>query len=115
MYQKFYTNIYIEIYTNYIWIYINIDCRYGLILYCICMNFYFVFAIDDYASHLSTALTLFTELLLISLVAHDIFVSKGYKNWYFLESFRNEVEKQAIKDYKKTIKSKLYERNNDKK
>ena len=32
-----------------------------------------------------------------------------------VELFRNEVEKQAIKDYKKTIKSKLYERNNDKK
>ena len=32
-----------------------------------------------------------------------------------VEMFRNEVEKQAIKDYKKTIKSKLYERNNDKK
>ena len=32
-----------------------------------------------------------------------------------VELFRNEVEKQAIKDYKKTIKSKLYECNNDKK
>ena len=32
-----------------------------------------------------------------------------------VERFRNEVEKQAIKDYKKTIKSKWYECNNDKK
>ena len=32
-----------------------------------------------------------------------------------VELFRNEVEKQAIKDYKKTIKSKLYECNNNKK
>lgn len=70
---------------NYEWVFKGV-----ILAFCV-MNFYFVFAIDDYASHLSTALTLFTELLLISLVAHDIFVSKGYKNWYFLESFRNEV------------------------
>lgn len=63
----------------------------GVVLAFCVMNFYFVFAIDDYASYLSTCLTLFTELLLISIVLYDIFISKGYKNWYLLESFRNEV------------------------
>ena len=32
-----------------------------------------------------------------------------------VELFRNEVEKQAIKDYKKTLKTKIDELNNDKK
>lgn len=76
----------------------------GLIIAFCAMNFYLVFALDDYASYLSTALTLFTELLMVAIVLYDIFIIKGYRNWYFLESFKNEVNvKFAQKAEKKYL------------
>jgi hypothetical protein len=76
----------------------------GVIIAFCAMNFYLVFALEDYASYLSTALTLFTELLMISIVLYDIFITKGYKNWYFLESFKKEVNvKFAQKSEKKYL------------
>lgn len=76
----------------------------GVIIAFCAMNFYLVFALEDYASYLSTALTLFTELLMIAIVLYDIFIIKGYKNWYFLESFKNEVNvKFAQKAEKKYL------------
>lgn len=77
----------------------------GIIISFCAVNFYLVFAIDDYASYLSTGLTLFTELLMISIVLYDIFIIKGYENWYFLENFRNEVD---IKFAQKTEKKYLF-------
>lgn len=76
----------------------------GVIIAFCAMNFYLVFTLDGYASYLSTGLTLFTELLMISIVLYDIFITKGYKNWYFLESFKNEVNvKFAQKAEKKYL------------
>lgn len=77
----------------------------GIIISFCAVNFYLVFAIDDYASYLSTGLTLFTELLMITIVLYDIFIIKGYENWYFLENFRNEVD---IKFAQKTEKKYLF-------
>ncbi len=55
------------------------------------MNFYFVFKIDGYAPHLSTTITLFVETLMFSIIFYDIFILKGYDNWYYLESFKNDI------------------------
>lgn len=84
---------------------LNYELVFKVVIIAFCaMNFYLVFALDDYASYLSTALTLFTELLMIAIVLYDIFIIKGYRNWYFLESFKNEVNvKFAQKAEKKYL------------
>lgn len=71
---------------------LNYEVIFKVVLIGICViNFYFVFTIPDYASPLSTAITLFAELLIITIVLYDIFILKGYQNWYFLEDFKNEI------------------------
>ena len=61
-----------------------------LILFCF-VNIYFVIQNNNYATYLSTGITFFVELLLIGAVVYDIFVLKGYKNWYFLDSFKRNI------------------------
>lgn len=65
--------------------------KVSLILFCF-VNIYFVIQNNNYASHLSTGITFFVELLLIGAVFYDIYFSKGYKNWYFLYDFKREVK-----------------------
>ena len=55
------------------------------------MNFYFVLTIEDYAVSLDTAITFFVEQVIFGVFLVDIFLFKGYKNWYYLESFKNEI------------------------
>lgn len=54
-------------------------------------NAVLIFAINDYVVSLDIGITFFAEILLISIFALDIFYFKGYKNWYFLESFKNKI------------------------
>lgn len=56
------------------------------------INAILIFLINDYAVNLDIGLTFFAEILLFSVLAFDIFYFKGYKNWYFLESFKNEID-----------------------
>lgn len=56
------------------------------------INAILLFLINDYAVSLDISLTFFAEILLFSVLAFDIFYFKGYKNWYFLESFKNEID-----------------------
>ncbi|MCG3654649.1 hypothetical protein [Aliarcobacter butzleri] len=56
------------------------------------INAVFIFVINDYAVSLDISLTFFAQTLLFSILALDIFYFKGYKNWYFLESFKNEID-----------------------
>lgn len=56
------------------------------------INAVFIFVINDYAVSLDIGLTFFAQILLFSILALDIFYFKGYKNWYFLESFKNEID-----------------------
>lgn len=56
------------------------------------INAVLLFLINDYAVSLDISLTFFAEILLFSVLAFDIFYFKGYKNWYFLESFKNEID-----------------------
>ncbi len=62
-----------------------------LILFCF-INIYFIIQNNNYASHLSTGITFFVELLMIGAVFYDVYFSKGYKNWYFLYDFKREVK-----------------------
>ncbi|MCG3714177.1 hypothetical protein L5F64_01185 [Aliarcobacter butzleri] len=56
------------------------------------INAVFIFIVNDYAVSLDIGLTFFAQTLLFSILALDIFYFKGYKNWYFLESFKNEID-----------------------
>ena len=62
-----------------------------LILFCF-INIYFIIQNNNYASHLSTGITFFVELLMLGAVFYDVYFSKGYKNWYFLYDFKREVK-----------------------
>lgn len=62
-----------------------------LILFCF-INIYFIIQNNNYASHLSTGITFFVELLMVGAVFYDVYFSKGYKNWYFLYDFKREVK-----------------------
>lgn len=64
--------------------------KFVLLIICL-INFYLVFTIEDYAVGLDIGITFFVELTLIGMFLVDIFLFKGYKNWYYLESFRNEI------------------------
>lgn len=65
---------------------------FKLIVIALCgINFYCVFAIEDYAVGLDIALTFFVECILLVIIALDVFFYKAYKNWYYLESFKNEI------------------------
>lgn len=54
-------------------------------------NFFLIFIVDEYAVFLDTGITFFVEIGLFTLLILDIFYFKAYKNWYFIENFRNEV------------------------
>ena len=56
------------------------------------INAVLIFLINDYAVSLDIGLTFFAQILLFLILALDIFYFKGYKNWYFLESFKNEID-----------------------
>lgn len=56
------------------------------------INAVLIFIVNDYAVFLDIGLTFFAEIFLFSILALDIFYFKGYKNWYFLESFKNEID-----------------------
>ena len=56
------------------------------------INAVLIFVINDYAVSLDIGLTFFAEILLFLILTFDIFYFKGYKNWYFLESFKNEID-----------------------
>lgn len=56
------------------------------------INAVLIFLINDYAVYLDISLTFFAEILLFSVLVFDIFILKAYKNWYFLESFKNEID-----------------------
>lgn len=56
------------------------------------INAVLIFLINDYAVSLDISLTFFAEILLFLVLAFDIFILKAYKNWYFLESFKNEID-----------------------
>lgn len=56
------------------------------------INAILLFLINDYAVSLDISLTFFAEILLFSVLAFDIFYFKGYKDWYFLENFKNEID-----------------------
>ncbi len=56
------------------------------------VNVVLIFLINDYAVFLDIGLTFFAEILLLLILGLDIFYFKGYKNWYFLENFKNEVD-----------------------
>lgn len=56
------------------------------------INAVLVFLINDYAVSLDIGLTFFAQILLFLVLAFDIFYFKGYKNWYFLENFKNEID-----------------------
>lgn len=56
------------------------------------INAVYIFVINDYAVFLDIGLTFFAQILLFSILALDIFYFKGYKNWYFLENFKNEID-----------------------
>lgn len=56
------------------------------------INAVLLFLINDYAVSLDISLTFFAEILLFSVLAFDIFYFKGYKDWYFLENFKNEID-----------------------
>jgi hypothetical protein len=56
------------------------------------INAVLIFLINDYAVSLDIGLTFFAQILLFLILTFDIFYFKGYKNWYFLESFKNEID-----------------------
>lgn len=74
--------------------------RLFLILFCF-VNIYLVFTIDNYAINFASMLTFFAELLLVGAVAYDVFILKGYKNWYFLKSFRRDLNLTIAKKTEK--------------
>ncbi len=84
---------------------LNYEVIFKAVILGICiMNFYFVFKIDGYAPYLSTTITLFVETLMFAVILYDVLILKGYENWYFLESFKNEINiKVAQKKEKKFL------------
>lgn len=75
-----------------------------IIIFCV-VNFYFVFNYENYAVITDTAITFFVEITLILAILFDVFYLKGYKNWYYLESFSNEISiKFAQKKEKPLVK-----------
>ena len=80
--------------------------RLFLILFCF-TNIYLVFTIDNYAINFATMLTFFSELLLVGAVIYDIFILKGYKNWYFLNSFKRDITLKMEKTEKKMFFKKV--------
>lgn len=56
------------------------------------INAVFIFLINDYAVSLDIGITFFAEIGIFAILYLDIFYFKGYKNWYFLENFKNEID-----------------------
>ena len=74
-----------------------------ILTFCV-VSFYLIFKYDSYAVHLSTALTLFVQIVLVLILLYDILYLKGYKNWYFLSSFKLPIDiKVAEKKEKKLL------------
>ncbi|WP_237969678.1 hypothetical protein [Aliarcobacter butzleri] len=55
------------------------------------INAVFIFLINDYPVFLDIGITFFAEIGIFAILYLDIFYFKGYKNWYFLENFKNEI------------------------
>ncbi|RZV12753.1 hypothetical protein D3M61_11400 [Aliarcobacter butzleri] len=56
------------------------------------VNVVLIFLINDYAVFLDIGITFFAEIGIFAILYLDIFYFKGYKNWYFLENFKNEID-----------------------
>lgn len=69
----------------------NLNLLKVAILFLCVVNIYLVFTIDRYAVSLDIAITFFMELSIIGMILFDIFLFKGYKNWYYLQDFKNEI------------------------
>jgi hypothetical protein len=75
-----------------------------LVVVLICfLNLYLLLILDDYASNLDIGITFFVENIIFLIFVLDLFVFKGFKNWYYLENFKNEAVITLSQQHKRRL------------